>query len=172
MVIWIIGLSGAGKTTIGSEVYRQWSAVDPATVFLDGDDVRRMFGQDRPGSYTVDERRRNAQRIGEICGWLDRQGINVVCSILSIFEDLRLQNRQAFSEYFEVYLRAPIDVLAERDIKDLYYPALKGRKSQVVGVDIEFPEPKSADLIIDNGNPVVNVPQTAKQILQVSGVLK
>lgn len=173
MVIWIIGLSGAGKTTIGREVHRQWQTVAPGTVFVDGDDIRGIFDQNRgPDAHTIEGRRQNAQRIGRICEWLDRQGINVVCSILSLFEDQRLQNRTSFSRYFEVYIRAPMETLVARDVKNLYRPALDGRISHVVGVDIAFAEPTSSDLVIDNGDPMVDPTAAAKQLLLASGALQ
>ena len=90
MVIWMIGMSGSGKTTLGREVVRQWRETTSNVVFLDGDEVREIFNKDRgEQAYTVEGRRRNAERITALCNMLDRQNINVVCSILSIFADMR-----------------------------------------------------------------------------------
>lgn len=172
MVIWIIGLSGAGKSTIGREVHRQWRALDPAVVFVDGDVIRQIFGHDTGAdAYTVEGRRRNADRIVGICRWLDAQGLNVVCAILSIFEDQRRENRTSFSRYFEVNVRAPLETLMARDIKDLYRPAVEGRRSHVVGLDIAYAEPTTSDLVIENGEPKVDAAAAATQILRASGVL-
>src|SRR5690554_4504107 len=166
MVIWLIGLSGSGKTTLGQEIFRQWKASSPNTVLIDGDEVRRIFRQDLQATdYSIPGRRLNAERIFELCAWLDTQGINVVCSILSIFPDLRKRNREQLGNYFEVYLNPPLETLVERDTKGLYRKALAGEMINMVGVDIPFPPPQDADLEIDTSKPAL-VPDLAKQILK------
>ena len=168
MVIWIIGLSGAGKTVIGKEVYRQLKAVNPAMVLVDGDDVRDIFRFDGDDAFTVEGRRRNAMRIRAICAWLDRQGIDVVCCILSIFEDSHIWNRETYSEYFEVYVSAPIGALIERNPKDLYRRARCGEIKNVVGVDIPFTPPVRPDFIIENGVHMVDPEEAARKILKAA----
>lgn len=171
MVIWLIGMSGAGKTTIGREVYALIKPSLPNTVFVDGDEVREIFRHDSEDAYTVAGRRLNSERVSALCRWLDRQGINVVCSMLSIFEDHRQANRAAFSSYFEVYVDATLDELKTRDYKDLYRAAQAGHRCNVVGVDIPFLPPTSPDLVIRNGNPPVNSRLAAKEIIERSGIL-
>ncbi|WP_415755838.1 adenylyl-sulfate kinase [Pseudomonas leptonychotis] len=154
MVIWLIGLSGSGKTTLGKEIVSQWKTSAPNTVLVDGDEVRRIFRQDtQAADYSMAGRRLNAERIFELCAWLDAQNINVVCSILSIFPDLRARNREQFQRYFEVYLNPPMQTLLERDTKGLYRKALAGEMNDMVGVDIAFPAPTAADLEIDTSQP-------------------
>ena len=105
MVIWLIGLSASGKTTLGREIFALYRENEPNTVFVDGDEILGIFKHDRsPEAYTVEGRLKNAERICELCAWLDRQGINAICSILSIFEESRTWNRKTYSSYFEVYL--------------------------------------------------------------------
>lgn len=165
MVIWLIGLSGTGKTTLGTEIVRQWRAREPNTLLVDGDEVRRIFGQDKqPSDYSIAGRRVNAQRILELCAWLDAQAHNVVCSVLSIFPELRARGRASFSRYFEVYLHAPMQTLLERDSKGLYAKALRGELSDVVGVDIAFPPPVAADMTIDTSQSA-DIPALASRIL-------
>lgn len=166
MVIWLIGLSGSGKTTLGREIAAQWKQQQPNTVLVDGDEVRRIFGQDQAAAdYSLAGRRVNAERIFELCAWLDQQHINVVCSILSIFPDLRARNREHFQRYFEVYLNPPFDTLVQRDTKGLYRQALAGQMSDMVGVDIPFPPPEAADLEIDTSVPA-DISALARDILQ------
>lgn len=171
MVIWLVGMSGAGKTTIGREVYALVKAASPNTVFVDGDEVREIFRHDGEYAYTVEGRRQNSERIGALCRWLDRQGINVVCSMLSIFEDHRQANRAAFSRYFEVYVEATLDELMTRDYKNLYRAAKAGQQHNVVGVDIPFPPPANPDMVIRNGNPPVDSRLAAREIVERSGIL-
>lgn len=169
MIIWLVGLSGAGKTTIGREIYAQWKADAPNTVLVDGDEIREVFRHNRGDyAYTLDGRRTNAERLSALCAWLEGQDINVVCCCLSVFEQTRRWNRENFSDYFEVYVRAPIAVLAERDIKNLYRPALAGERINVVGVDLPFEEPASPDMIVDNDSPGMDARAVANQILRAA----
>ena len=95
MVIWLVGMSGAGKTTIGQALYASLKAQRPQTVFVDGDEIRALFRHDQQAdAYSVAGRRVNAERIQALCGWLDGQGIDVVCCILSMFQDISDDNRQ------------------------------------------------------------------------------
>ena len=151
MVIWLVGLSAAGKTTIGRRLYDIQKRHNEATVLVDGDEIRRIFKRDRyPAPYSVEGRRANAERIVELCAWLDGQGIDVVCCVLCIFPDVLAANRQRFSDYFEVFVDVPLAVAERRDAKGVYGPARRGESANVVGLDIPFPRPEGADLVIDN----------------------
>lgn len=171
MVIWLIGMSGAGKTTIGRQVCSIWKARATNTVFVDGDEMRQIFKHDQhPNAYSLEGRSANADRIAQLCAWLDRQQINVVCCILSIFEETRRWNRLTYSKYYEVYVSVPLEILTKRDTKDLYQPALRGELKNVVGVDIPFMPPASPDLVIDNSREGLDVNACARQILTAAGV--
>jgi adenylylsulfate kinase len=148
MVIWIIGLSGSGKTTLSELVYARLKPRLPHLVRLDGDVLRELFGNDV--DHTVEGRRRNAQRLSVLSKFLADQGIHVVAAVLSIFPEWRDWNRKNIPGYAEVYLKASLATLRRRDKKNLYARALSGQLANVVGVDIPFPEPAAADLIIDN----------------------
>lgn len=173
MIMWLVGLSGAGKTTVGREVVTLWKQIEPNTVMVDGDEIRALFRHDqRSGSHTVEGRRINAERITDLCQWLDGQGINAVVCILSIFPEMRAENRSRFSRYFETYLKIPLEALQARDEKGLYGKAARGEMTHVVGIDIPFPEPETADLVVDN-TPGVAAPKVlARRILEAAGVLK
>jgi adenylylsulfate kinase len=170
MVIWLIGLSGSGKTTLGREVARLWRLNAPNTVLLDGDEVRQAFAQDQgEEDYALSGRRRNAERMTALCELLDRQGINVVCCILSLFPDMRARNAQRFGRYFEVFMDAPLAVLERRDVKGLYASARAGQAKQVAGIDLPFPRPEHADLVIDTSAPTFDLEALARQVLVQAG---
>jgi len=172
MVIWLVGLSGSGKTTLGREMARQWRAAEANTVLLDGDEVREVFAHDRNNdAYTVAGRRINAERIAALCEMLDRQGINVVCCILSLFPDMRAANRHRFSRYFEIFMDADIEALTLRDTKGLYRAANVGTQRNVVGVDIPFPRPATADLTICSSGDCPNIVELAQRTLEQAGAL-
>jgi adenylylsulfate kinase-like enzyme len=170
MVIWLVGLSGSGKTTLGREIARQWRLRSPNTVLLDGDEVRELFAQDRDAdAYTIAGRRKNAERMVALCKLLDRQQINVVCCILSIFPDMRSENRRRFSHYFEVFMDAPLDILQKRDVKGLYASARSGKAGNVVGLDIPFEKPESPDLTIDSSADSADIEELAAYVLGQAG---
>jgi len=150
MVVWIIGLSGAGKTTLANEVAANIRQSNNDVVLVDGDVIREMFGNDL--GYSIEDRKKNAGRICQLCKFLDDQNINVVCAILSIFPESRVWNRKNFKGYYEVYIDAPVENLIERDSKGIYAKYLKGEIREVAGMDLEFPAPSHADLTIYNAH--------------------
>ncbi len=171
MVIWLVGLSGSGKTTLGRAMASAWRAKSDNVVLLDGDEIRAVFAHDRgDGPYTLEGRRRNAERLVALCELLDRQGIHVVCCVLSVFEDMRIENRTRFSSYFEIFMDSPLEVVQKRDVKGLYAAAQAGRASNVVGVDLPFTRPQTSDLVIDSSGADPDIPALARQVLHAAGV--
>lgn len=143
MVYWLTGLSGAGKTTLGRLWYEELRRRG-AAVFLDGDELRQVFGDDL--GFTEADRRKSAMRNARLCALLGRQGLDVVCCTISMFDSVRAWNREHIPGYFEVYVRASMDTLRRRDQKGLY----SGEGGNVAGVDLHIEEPKRPDLILEN----------------------
>ena len=164
MIIWIIGLSGAGKTTIGKEVYAQWKLKGRQALFLDGDAFREIMGGDL--GHDIENRRMNAGRICRLCKLFDQQNIDVICCILSIFEESREWNRQNLNEYIEVFIDVPMDELVRRDSKGLYRQAIAGKTKNVVGVDLLFEKPKAPNLIIENYGENTSIKKFAQKIIE------
>ncbi|TGN08005.1 adenylyl-sulfate kinase [Leptospira ilyithenensis] len=152
MVIWLIGLSGAGKTAIGQSLFNELKNEYSNLVYLDGDIIREVFGDNL--GYTIEDRKKNADRICRLCKMLDSQKIHVVCSILSIFEESREWNRTNLSQYFEIFIDVSRDVLSKRNQKGLYEKAERGEIKNVVGFDIPFEIPEKPNLIIKNDDDV------------------
>lgn len=148
MVIWIIGLSGAGKTTLANQIVSYVRSAERKVILIDGDVVREVFGNDL--GHTIEDRRTNAWRICQLGKLLDDQGINVVCAILSLFPENRLWNRKNLKSYYEVFIDTPMQDLILRDSKKIYSRFNRGEICDVAGMDIEFPRPNNADLIINN----------------------
>lgn len=148
MVVWIIGLSGSGKTTLAEEVALLLRRNNRTVAVVDGDVIREIFGNDV--DHSLEGRRRNAERICALCRFLENQGIDVVCAILSMFRESRLWNREHLKNYYEVFVDAPIEHLIQRDSKGLYGKFLRGEIHEVAGMDLNFPVPENADLVIKN----------------------
>jgi adenylylsulfate kinase-like enzyme len=143
-----MGLSGAGKTTLAMEVCRLLRQTLSNVVLIDGDMVREMFASDL--GFDLNDRRRNAQRIQELCKFLDAQGIHVVCAILSLFPESRRWNRKHIHRYFEVFIDTPFADLKQRDPKGLYSRFERGEIRNVAGLDLDFSVPVDAEVVIEN----------------------
>jgi adenylyl-sulfate kinase len=164
MVVWLIGLSGAGKTTLATEIVARVNSKSVNTVLLDGDVIREVFGNDL--GYSIEDRLLNARRICQLGKLLDDQGINVVCAILSIFAESREWNRKNLKNYYEVYIDTPIDILEKRDSKGIYMRYKSEELSEVAGKDLDFPVPENPDLVIRNIHSKDKLVSFAKPIAQ------
>lgn len=170
MVVWIIGLSGTGKSTLAGHVVAKIRQAGEKVVLLDGDVIRMLFGNDV--DHTIEGRRRNAERLSRLSKFLSEQGIHVVAAVLSIFPDWRLWNRENIEEYAEIYMQASMKTLIKRDIKNLYARAINGEISNVVGVDIEFPEPENPELIIDNDKERDDFNELIDEVMEIDVIKK
>ena len=164
MVIWIIGLSGAGKSTLANEIVLKANNLGNKTILLDGDMVREIFGNDL--GYSLEDRLMNAKRICQLGKFLNDQGLNVVTAILSIFPENREWNRNNIKNYYEVFIDSPLKDLIKRDSKGLYAKFHKGEISEVAGMDIDFPRPEKADLVIENITSKESLLNYAKPIIE------
>lgn len=168
MVIWIIGLSGTGKTTLATQVVERIRQLNGKVVLLDGDLIRTLFGNDV--DHTIEGRRHNAERLSVLSKFLADQGIHVVAAVLSIFPDWRRWNRENIPNYSEVYIKASMETLLRRDIKDLYARATRGEIVNVVGVDIPFPEPENPELVIENDVDRLEFRELTDRIMSIDTV--
>lgn len=146
-VYWITGLSGAGKTTIGTLLYEKIRSKKDNVVLLDGDTLREILKQE---GYTNEERNRLAFQYSSLCYMLAKQGIDVVICTIAMYDNVRAWNKVNIKNYKEIYLKVPIKTLINRDQKGLYSRALRKEIFNVLGMDIDFEEPKQPDLIICN----------------------
>lgn len=147
-VFWITGLSGAGKTTVAIQLSRMLQDKRGAVIHFDGDQLRDIFQMS--DAYDLRSRLDLASRYARLCHTVASQGVDIVCSTISLFPEIHQWNRDNISQYFEVFLRVPMDVLSSRDYSGIYNPIGIKVTKNVVGVDIPYTEPRSPDLIIEN----------------------
>jgi len=161
VVYWFTGLSGAGKTTVGSLFFQRLRDQKNNVVYLDGDVLREVFSGSH--GHSPEERKNLAMHYSRLSRMLAGQGMDVVIATISMFHDVRRWNRQNIEQYQEIYLKVPIDVLVKRDQKGLYSRAIRGEVNNIIGLDVEVEEPKCPDHIIVNDG--TNTPSQVTQAL-------
>ena len=153
-VFWITGLSGAGKTTIGYLLYTKLKIQKNSIVFLDGDELRKIFGNDL--GYSKEDRLKSAIRNSRLCKLLSDQGIDVICCTISMFDTIREWNRQNIKNYFEIYLDVSLETLKNR--KKIYIE----NNNDVVGINVLGEIPKNPDIVLDNNGYFSPIEQVKK----------
>ncbi|HEY4687865.1 MAG TPA: adenylyl-sulfate kinase [Anaerolineae bacterium] len=137
--IWFTGLSGAGKSTLSSLVEKELRRRGGKVEVLDGDVVRTHLSKGL--GFSKEDRDTNIRRIGWVCEVLSRNGVSAIAAAISPYRDIRDEIRARIPHFVEVYVHAPIEVLAERDVKGLYKKALAGEIKNFTGVDDPYEPP-------------------------------
>lgn len=162
ILYWITGLSGSGKTTIGSSLYYELKKRYSNLVILDGDILKKLTGDSL--GYSKEDRLKRAGIYSNFCKILTDQGISVIICTVAMYDSVRQWNRNHIERYVEIFLDVEKAVLMERDKKGLYSGQLAGKVSDVAGLDIEVEFPKNPDIILkNNGN--ISVAECVKRIL-------
>lgn len=152
MVIWLIGISGAGKTTIGRKLEEHFNNIGKKCYLLDGDEVRDLF--DRDLGYSDAEREANIKRIMLGAYLLDKNDIiGIICNIGPL-EHLRQLARKKIKGYNEIYVKKDLAISMKNDVKGVYKE--NAGKTQIVGIDATFDEPQTPDLVIEVDNMTVD----------------
>ena len=164
-VIWLTGLSGAGKTTLASALKNELTAAGLRVETLDGDEVRENLS--RGLGFSKEDRDTNVRRIGFVARLLARNGVIVLASAISPYRQSRDDVRQSVesdgARFVEVFVRAPLSVLVERDVKGLYKKALAGEIKNFTGVSDPYEDPLAPDVIVDSSAEPVD--ESAARVL-------
>jgi len=145
-VIWLTGLSGSGKTTIGSLLERKLFERKYLSQILDGDNIRSGINNNL--SFSVEDRNENIRRIAEVSKLMLNSGIIVINCFISPTNKIRQTAKKIIGEenYIEVFINAPLTVCEERDTKGLYEKARKGEIKNFTGIDSPFEAPPNPDI--------------------------
>ena len=148
-VIWLTGLSGAGKSTIANLLERRLHALGVHTYLLDGDNVRHGLNKDL--GFTAADRVENIRRIGEVAKLMVDAGLMVVTAFISPFRSERQLARDlvAEGEFIEVFVDTPLAEVEKRDPKGLYKKARRGELKNFTGIDSPYEAPEQPEIRIE-----------------------
>jgi bifunctional enzyme CysN/CysC len=145
-VLWLTGLSGAGKSTIANLVEKMLLDRGRHTMLLDGDNIRH--GLNRDLGFTDADRVENIRRVGEVARLMTEAGLVVICSFISPFRAERRMVREltAPADFLEIFVDTPLDECMRRDPKGLYARAKAGRIVHFTGLDSPYERPEAPEL--------------------------
>ena len=163
-VLWLTGLSGAGKSTIANLVEKKLHALNRHTYLLDGDNVRHGLSKDL--GFTEADRVENIRRVSEVSKLMVDAGLIVITAFISPFRAERAMARSLLQpgEFVEVFVDTPLDVAEANDVKGLYKKARKGELKNFTGVDSPYERPESPEIHIDTQR--CSPEQAADQIIE------
>lgn len=163
---WVMGLSGAGKTTVGKLLYQHLKSKKDNVLFIDGDMLREVMDDH---DFSEEGRDRTTRRNVRLVKLLTDQGLDIVWCAIGMKEKYRAWNREAIQNYKEIYLKVSIDELIHRDSKGMYKKALNHEIQNVYGIDLAFDEPKQPSVLVENEGDMT--PQKAvEQIVAALGL--
>ncbi len=164
--VWFTGLSGAGKTTLATALASELGLCGLKVEILDGDEVRSNLSKGL--GFSKEDRDTNIRRIGYVSRLLARNGAGVIAAAISPYREVRDEVRRTIESegaaFIEVFVKCPIDVLAERDVKGLYKKALAGEIKEFTGVSDPYEEPLDPEVVVETDRETIE--QSARKIVQ------
>jgi adenylylsulfate kinase len=155
--LWFTGLSGAGKTTLTGAIVPRLRERGIKIEVLDGDEVRTNLS--RGLGFSKEDRDTNIRRIGYVARLLARNGVGVIAAAISPYRDIRGEVRRSIegdgARFIEVYVKASLEALIERDVKGLYKKALAGEIKQFTGVSDPYEEPHNPELVVESDQKTI-----------------
>jgi adenylyl-sulfate kinase len=143
-VLWMTGLSGAGKTTIALILEKALRERGLKVERLDGDVVRESLTRDL--GFTAEDRAKNIERVTFVAKLLSRNGVGCICSFISPYQHVRDHVRENTTNFLEVFIDAPLDTVMARDVKGLYQKAIAGEIPNFTGISDPFEAPENPDI--------------------------
>ena len=149
VVIWFTGLSGSGKSTLAHSVEEELHNLGCGTYVLDGDNVRHGLSSNL--TFSIDDRKENIRRIGEVAKLMMEAGVIAITAFISPFNKDRNLVRQLLpqGDFIEIFCKASLETCESRDVKGLYKRARAGEIKNYTGIDSPYEAPDNPELVID-----------------------
>lgn len=153
-VVWLTGLSGAGKTTLARQLHADLLARGLTRVeILDGDELRQTMCKGL--GFSREDRDENIRRIGWLAQMLERNGVAVLVAAISPYRAARAAAQATLTRCLEVHCTAPLAVLRQRDVKGLYSRAAAGELRQFTGISDPYEPPTAPAVVADSSTATV-----------------
>ena len=159
--LWFTGMSGSGKSTVSGLVARRLRELGAKVEVLDGDVVRTRLSHGL--GFSREDREENIRRIGFVCELLSRNGVITIVAAISPYQQGRNEIRAVATNFVEIYMKCPLDVLISRDVKGLYKKALAGEIPQFTGISDPYEAPPTPEVTIDSS--LISPEQSVETIL-------
>jgi adenylylsulfate kinase len=160
--LWFTGLPCSGKSTLAFRVGQELQLRGHPVEVLDADVLRGTLCRDLGFSKT--DRDENIARIGWVCAALNRHGVVALAAAVSPYREARARLRLSLPNFVEIYVKAPLRVCMERDVKGLYAKASRGEIAGFTGIDDPYEEPLAPEVIVETAR--MSVEQCTEQILR------
>jgi sulfate adenylyltransferase/3'-phosphoadenosine 5'-phosphosulfate synthase len=147
-VVWLTGLSGAGKSTIAELLSAELAERGRHAEVLDGDEVRTHLSKGL--GFSKEDRDTNIRRIGYVARVVARSGGAAITAAISPYREARDEVRAQTPNFIEVYVRCSLDELVRRDVKGLYQRALAGEIANFTGVNDPYEPPLRPEIVVDS----------------------
>lgn len=145
-VLWFTGLSGSGKSTTARALVEPLRAYGRKVELLDGDELRKTISQGL--GFSREDRNTNIRRIVYMCKLLSRNGVIVIVSAITPYEEMREYARAELPGYVEIFVDCPLEECERRDVKGLYAKARKAEIPQFTGIGDPYDLPEQPDIVI------------------------
>lgn len=166
-MIWLTGLSGAGKSTIANALNHELVKVGVSCFVLDGDDMRAGLNSDL--GFSADDREENVRRIAHVAKLVSSRGHTVVVAAITPSHAMRSIARSIVGETFrEVFVDTPITICETRDPKGLYRRARSGTLKAFTGVSDLYERPDSPDLVLQTD--ALSIAEETGLLLELVGI--
>ena len=161
LVLWLTGLSGAGKSTIAERVAADLRRRGRRVEVLDGDAIRENLSKGL--GFSKEDRDTNIRRIGYVAELLARNGVVVIVAAISPYRAVRDEVRERIDRFVEVHVHCSLDELVRRDVKGLYRRALAGEIPHFTGVSDPYEQPLDPEVTVDTA--VESVDESVLRVL-------
>jgi adenylyl-sulfate kinase len=167
-VLWLTGLSGAGKSTIAAQLERELAGRGRHVYVLDGDRLRGGLCSDL--GFSPEDRKENIRRIGELAKLFAAAGIICIVAVISPYRADRKRARKLIEKgrFIEIYVNAPLEVCERRDPKGLYAKARKGEIAQFTGISSPYEPPEKPEIELHTNK--LSITESVAKVLDFIGL--
>lgn len=145
--VWFTGLPCSGKSTLANKLKEKLEKLGKRVYILDGDIIRKELNIDL--GFSEEDRKENIRRVSVVAKILTECGVVPIVALVSPFRESRKKAREKIEKFVEVYVKAPVEVCMQRDVKGMYRMAMEGKIKGFTGIDDPYEEPENPEVICE-----------------------